>query len=335
MSNLNEEASIRITGKITLLIKQLENDLQLQLEVKRAIDETLYDYEVCSKSIDLITSDISEKAQLYIAVKKLEGLSESTLYNYTLFLIKFNQFFHKPCSTITTMDLRIYLSAISEGKQASTVNGYITCLKNFFGWLQNEEYILKNPSAKLKPTKVPKIILEGYKSDNLEKLRDACNTIREKALFELLESTACRISEIVNLKINDVNWSEQSAKVTGKGNKQRIVYFSTRAKLYIQSYLESRNSSCEYIFTSEKFPYNHIKSRAIQLVISKIKKRSGVDEKVHAHKFRRTQATHLLNSGMSLQGVQKILGHESPETTQRYAQISQENLKNEYKRLVH
>ncbi len=335
MSNLNEEASIRITGRITLLIKQLESDLQLQLEVKRAIDETLYDYEVCSKSKDLITSDILEKAQLYIAVKKLEGLSKSTLYNYTLFLSKFNQFFHKPCSTITTMDLRMYLATIGNDKKASTINGYITCLKNFFGWLQNEEYILKNPSAKLKPTKVPKVILEGYKTDNLEKLRDACNTIREKALFELLESTACRISEIVNLKIIDINWSEQSAKVTGKGNKQRIVYFSTRAKLYIQSYLESRNSSCEYIFISEKFPYNHIKSRAIQLIISKIKQKSGVDERVHAHKFRRTQATHLLNSGMSLQGVQKILGHESPETTQRYAQISQENLKNEYKRLVH
>jgi len=334
-TNLNEEASIRIIGRITLLISQLEQDLPLQLDVKSAIDEVLYDYEVQTKCTSLVASDINAKARLYIAVKRLEGLSEKTLYNYELFLHHFDQFFHKPCSTITTMDLRMYLSAISEGKKASTVNGYITCFKNFFGWLQNEEYILKNPAAKLKPTKVPKIIIEGYRADNLEKLRDACETIREKALFELLESTACRISEIVNLKINDINWSEQSAKVTGKGNKQRIVYFSTRAKLSIQSYLESRNSACENIFISEKFPYSPVKVRAIQLIISKIKKAAGVDERVHAHKFRRTQATHLLNSGMSLQGVQKILGHESPETTQRYAQISQENLKNEYKRLVY
>lgn len=334
-TSLNEEASIRITGRITLLINQLEQDLPLQIEVKNAIDEILYDYEVQTKCTSLITSDILQKAQLYIAVKKLEGLSEQTLYNYSLFLHHFNEFFTKPCSTITTMDLRMYLSSIGQGKKANTINGYITCMKNFFGWLQNEGYLIENPAAKLKPSKVPKIILEGYKADNLEKLRDACKTIREKALFELLESTACRISEIINLKISDISWSEQSAKVTGKGNKQRIVYFSTRAKLAIQSYLESRNSPCENIFISEKFPYRAVKARAVQLVISKIKKRSGVDERVHAHKFRRTQATHLLNSGMSLQGVQKILGHESPETTQRYAQISQENLKNEYKRLVY
>lgn len=334
-TNLNEEASIRIIGRITLLISQLEHDLPLQLDVKSAIDEVLYDYEVQTKCTSLVASDINAKARLYIAVKRLEGLSEKTLYNYELFLNKFDMFFHKPCSTFTTMDLRMYLSTLSEGKQASTVNGYITCFKNFFGWLQNEEYILKNPAAKLKPTKVPKIIIEGYKADNLEKLRDACSTIKEKALFELLESTACRISELTNIRLDDINWSEQSAKVTGKGNKQRIVYFSTRAKLSIQAYLEIRNSSCDHLFVSDKRPYGPIKVRAMQLIISKIKKAAGVDERVHAHKFRRTQATHLLNSGMSLQGVQKILGHESPETTQRYAQISQENLKNEYKRLVY
>ena len=77
-----------------------------------------------------------------------------------------------------------------------------------------------------------------------------------------------------------------------------------------------------------------IKVRALQLILSKIKDRAGVTERVHCHKFRRTQATYLLNSGMTIQGVQKILGHTSPDTTQRYAQLSQENLKNEYKRLV-
>ena len=157
-------------------------------------------------------------------------------------------------------------------------------LKGFFGWLQAEEYIFKNPAFQLKQTKVPRVILQGYKAENVEKLREACKTEREKSVFELLDS---------------------------------------------------RNSVCENIFISEKFPYGPVKVRAIQLIISTIKKAAGVDERVHAHKFRRTQATHLLNSGMSLQGVQKILGHESPETTQRYAQISQENLKNEYKRLVY
>lgn len=332
MSNLNEEVGVKLTGKITLLFPELGLNLEKQLEVKRVIDETLYDYDVQSKCTDLVASDIEEKATLYLACKKLEGLSPKTLYNYKLFLIKLNDYFTKPCSTISTMDLRMFLALFGKGKQPSTVNGYITYLKNFFGWLQNEEYILKNPAAKLKQTKVPKVILQGYKADNLERLREACITEKQKCLFELLDSTACRISEIDNIRIEDINWQEQSIVVTGKGNKQRIVYFSTRAKLHLKAYIGDRTEG--YIFISDKAPHQHIKVRALQLILSKIKKKAGVNERVHCHKFRRTQATFLLNSGMTIQGVQKLLGHTSPDTTQRYAQLSQENLKNEYKRLV-
>ena len=334
VSNFNEEVSIKLLGKLTLLMPVLEVDLKQQLEIKKIIDETLYDYEIITKCKELTTSDILEKARLYIACKNLEGLSKKTLKNYFLFLEKLDMFFNKPCSTINTMDLRMFLSAYSKGKQASTVNGYITYLKNFFGWLQDEEYILKNPAKKLAFTKVPKIILEGYQPDNLEKLREACLTEKEKAFFELLESTACRISEISNITLDNINWNDKSIKVTGKGNKQRIVYFSTKAKLHMEEYLKTRKGESNYFFLSCHAPYQPIKTRALQLILKRIQKRSEVEERVHCHKFRRTQATYLLNSGMSLPGVQKILGHESPETTQRYARLSEENIKNEYKRLV-
>ncbi|WP_437629289.1 tyrosine-type recombinase/integrase [Clostridium paraputrificum] len=334
MSNLNEELSVRLVGKLTLLLPELEINLQKQIDVKKMIDNILYEYEVATKCTSLSTSDIKEKARLYIACKKLEGLSDKTLKNYIGFLSWLDQYFNKPCSTITTMDLRMFLDYKSKGKMASTVNGYITYLKNFFTWLQDEEYIISNPARKLKSTKVPKLIKEAYKSESLERMRDACITIRDKALFEVLESTACRISEISTIRLDKINWSEKSVKVHGKGNKERIVYFSTRAKIYMLKYLETRDVESPYLFIASKKPYANLGPRSIQRTLKEIKERSGVEEKVYAHKFRRTQATHLLNSGMSLQGVQKFLGHESPETTQRYAQISQENLKNEYKRLV-
>lgn len=334
MNNLNEELSVRLVGRLTLLFPNLEVDLSKQIEMKKIIDGILYDYDINSKCTSLMTSDIYEKGQLYISVKKLEGLSKKTLKNYWLFIVKLDEFFNKPCGTVTTMDLRMFLSTYGDKKQASTINNYITYLKNFFGWLQNEEYIISNPAAKLKPTKVPKVILEGYKADNLEKLRDACKDIREKAIFELMESTACRLSEISTATVDNINWNERSLKVIGKGNKEREVYFSTRAKLYMQEYLNTRNIESKYLFVASKKPYANLGPRSIQRMLKEIQKRSGVEERVHAHKFRRTQATHLLNSGMSLPGVQRILGHESPETTQRYARISQENLKNEYKRLV-
>ena len=306
MSNLNEELSIRLLGKLTLLMPVLEQNLSLQLEVKSEIDETLYDYEISSKCTDLITSDIEEKTQIFLACKRLEELSEKTLKNYEGFLNKLDLFFTKPCSTINIMDLRMFLKVMSVNKQASTVNGYITCLKGFFGWLQNEEYLIKNPAAKLKQTKVPKVIRQGYKAENIEKLREACVTEREKTLFELLDSTACRISELDNIKLDDINWNEESIIVNGKGSKERIVYFSTKAKLHMKKYLETRKGISEYLFISEKAPYNHIKVRALQLIISKIKDRAEVEERVHCHKFRRTQATRLLNSGMRIEGVQGI-----------------------------
>lgn len=334
MSNLNEEASIRLLGRLTLLLPVLGQNFSLQLEAKRVIDETLYDYEVHTKCKDLVASDIKEKSAIYIACKKLEGLSRKTLDNYRLFLIKLDKFFTKPCSTIETMDLRMFLAILGKGKQATTINGYITMLKGFFGWLQAEEYILKNPAFKLKQTKVPRVIQQPYNPENLEKLREACITQKEKALFELLDSTACRISEIDDIRLGDINWQEKSIKVTGKGNKERIVYFSTKAKLHMQEYLDTRLGESEYLFISEKAPYQHIKVRALQLIVSKIKKRADVHERVHCHKFRRTQATRLLNSGMRIEGVQGILGHTTPSTTQIYAQLSQENLKNEYRKLV-
>ena len=334
MSNLNEEASVRLLGRLTLLLPMLEQNFSLQLEAKKVIDETLYDYEVQSKCTDLVTTDIEEKACVYIACKRLEGLSEKTLKNYTLFLIKLNQFFNKPCSTVETMDLRMFLAILGKGKQATTINGYITMLKGFFGWLQAEEYILKNPAYLLKQTKVPRVIQEPYKAENLEKLRESCKTEREKCLFELLDSTACRISELDDIKLEDINFPERSIVVTGKGNKQRVVYFSTKAKLHIQKYLETREGESEYLFIAEKGKHQHIKVRALQLIIGKIKKRAEVQERVHCHKFRRTQATRLLNSGMRIEGVQGILGHTTPATTQIYAQLSQENLKNEYRKLV-
>ncbi len=240
MSNLNEEVSIKLIGKLTLLFPVLEVDLKQQLEIKRSFDEILYDYQITTKCTEITTGDILEKAKLYIACKSLEGLSKKTLKNYSLFLEKLDMFFNKPCSTISTMDLRMFLAAYGKGKQASTINGYITYMKCFFGWLQNEEYIIKNPASKLAFTKVPKLILQGYQPDNLEKLRTACITSKEKALFELLESTACRISEIDNITLDNINWSEKSIKVTGKGNKQRIVYFSTKAKLCMEEYLKER-----------------------------------------------------------------------------------------------
>ncbi|WP_194190393.1 tyrosine-type recombinase/integrase [Clostridium chrysemydis] len=331
--NLAEELSIKLLGRLTL---DLGFDLHKQLDVKSLIDEALYEYNITSKCTALSIGDIEEKGKVFLACKKLEGLSDNTLYNYSLFLKKMNLFFNKPVSSIDVMELRMFLAVIGEGKEQSTQGNYITMLKNFFTWLQNEEYIIRNPSSKLRQVKKIKQIKEPYTSEEIERLRDSCESYREKAIFETMLSSACRINELVNIKIKDIDFANRVLKIlVGKGNKERITYLSTRAIMNINKYIEDeRQGDSEYLFVGRRLPHSKLTTRSIQVDIKKLQIKSGVTGKVHAHRFRRTQATLLLNSGMDITGVQRILGHESPETTQRYSRLKQTTIEHEFKRIV-
>lgn len=332
-TNCNEEAIVRIIGKATLEFSVFEN-LEEQLKLKKVLEEALYNYDIRTKETSLIASDIEEKIQIYFAVKKLEGMSQKTMKNYSYILMKLANFFKKPVISITTMDIRMFLAQCYEGKKASTVNAIINVLKSFFGWLLQEEYITKNPMLKIKSTKVPKRTREALSQEELEKFKAAAITDREKAIVEFLSSTGCRLSELVNIKINDINWTEQSLFVIGKGNKQRKVYFSIRAKLFIQKYLRTRKGESEYLFIGVKAPYQRLGQRAVQDLVKRILKRSELDKNVFPHLFRHTFATQSLNSGMSMPVLQRILGHEQASTTQIYAQLNDDNVKFEYKKVV-
>lgn len=330
-TNCNEEAIIKTIGKLSLEIPGLD-DLQMQLKIKKVLEEVFYNYEVTTKETGLIVGDIDEKARIYLACKKLEGLSEKTLYNYELILGKLISFLRKPISTVTTMDLRMYLSLYGEGKRDTTVNAQISALKSFFSWLQDEEYIVKNPMKKIPLVKVPKRLRKALTDEEVELLRQACETPREFALIEFMVSSGTRLSEIVGVDIKDLNFSELSLNVIGKGDKERKVYFSTKAKILIKKYLESRTDTNPALFVTSKRPYGRLGGRSIERAIDKIALRAGLDISVFPHKFRHAFACHNLNSGMSLTALQELMGHEEPSTTQRYAVLSQEIIKHEYKR---
>ena len=321
-------------GQITLLFPELEVDLQKQLQLKCKIEEVLDNYNVTLKTKSITKCDIEEKVILFLACKKQEGYSKNTLDWHLIVLERLYMYFNKPLLSISTMDLRRFLYEYSNGKDASTINSYITRLRVFFNWLQEEGYIITNPAVQLKKSKSKKKLKQPYSAITIEKLRNACTTTRDKALYEVLESTACRISELVNIKKEDINFEEQSIKVVGKGNKERVVYFSTRARIFLEKYLKERRGDSDIVFLSLKKPYKPLSDRGVRFMLNRLKERAEVSERIFPHNFRRTKATALLNSGMSLQAVQQFLGHSSPVTTEIYATISQENLKNEYKRLT-
>ncbi|WP_096636457.1 site-specific tyrosine recombinase/integron integrase [Clostridium cochlearium] len=328
---LEEELIIKIIGKLSLEYPDIN-----QHKVREILYECINNYEITARETALVASDIPDKAQMYLAIKKLDGLSEKTLYNYKLHLEKFADTIVKPVNMITTNDIRIYLAMLSRSKnlKQTTLGTEISILKSFFGWLFNEEYIEKNPMIKIKSPKKEKRLRKSLNVEELERLRDACKTLRERALLEFLFSTGCRLSELVSINISDIDWNTQSLRIIGKGKKERIIYFSPKAKLYLKKYLNSRIDNNTALFVASKMPYNRLGNRSVQREISKISKRAGFTKSIFPHLLRHTMATLALQSGAALTTVQKLLGHEDPGTTEIYAEISDENVKQEYRKYL-
>lgn len=327
-STAKDEVVIKLVGRLSLEFPEIN-----QFKVRAIAEEVLYKYDVTTQETALVASDIEEKLQIYLATKKLDGLSINTLKDYNYQLSIFANYLRKPLATVNTMDLRMYLAARCKNMKPSSLNGQISILKSFFSWLFTEEYIPKNPMLKIKQTKQPKRLRHALTVYELETLRQKCKTIREKALLEFAYSTGCRLSEIVNVDKDEINWSDRTLKVIGKGDKERQVCFSEKSEYLLREYLLSRNDDKPALFVASKGPHERLGGRSIEREIEKIANRAGLGKAVYPHLLRHSFATHALASGMPLHILQALLGHSDPATTQIYAETNNENVIYEYKRI--
>ena len=329
MSIANNEVIIKLVGKLTLEFPTID-----QLKVRRIAEEVLYGFDIVPQEKGLTTSgDTEDKLQIYLVVKKLDGLSIITLKNYNREILKFARYLRKPLATVTTMDLRMYLAQRCKNLKPGTTNtqGYI--LKSFFSWLAEEEYIPKNPMLKIKATKEPDRLRHALTVDEVEALRQKCENLREKTLLEFTYSTGCRLSEIESVNKDDLNFHDKTLKVIGKGNKERIVCFNTKAKYLLKQYILSRTDDNPALFVASKGKNIRLGGRSIEREIKKIALRANLGKAIYPHLLRHSIATHLLAAGMSLHNVQALLGHSDPKTTEIYAETSVENVVYEYKRI--
>lgn len=211
-----------------------------------------------------------------------------------------------------------------------TLNGMRRCYSSFFSWLSAEGLIGKNPCAGLVRVKFRKQVKKPYSAVELERIRSACSSnARDLALVDFLYSTGCRVSEVSHLDINDIDFDNQECTVIGKGNKERIVYLSDVAAMHLQEYLQNRTDMSEALFSGKGS--DRLSKNGIEAALKRIGKKAKV-ENVHPHRFRRTLATNLLDRGMNIQDVAKILGHTDLKTTQIYCFISQKNVKVAYQK---
>ena len=259
----------------------------------------------CGIEIKGVSNDISENINLvssFVSAKRIEGLSEKTLHYYRKTIETMSKQINKPIQTISTDDLRKYLSNYQEKNKSSrvTIDNIRRILSTYFSWLEDENYILKSPIRRIHKIKCATIIKEVYSDESLEKMRDSCSTKRDLAMIDILASTGMRVGELVLLNIKDINFQERECKVVGKGNKERIVYFDARTKIHLQEYLESRVDRNESLFVSLNAPYKRITIGAVELRIRRIGKNLDI-KRAHPHKFRRTLATKAIDKGMPIE----------------------------------
>ena len=278
-------------------------------------------------------SDIAQKTNIFISGKRLEGLSELTLNGYELELKIFGKNIDKPVGDITTNDIRIYLGQFTKLK-TSSMSKKLSIIKSFLGWLTSEEIITRDASIKIKSPKKEKRLRKALTIDELEMIREACVSSRERALIEVLYATGCRLSEIQKMSKEDIDYVGMTTTVIGKEDKERTVYFSFKALYHLKKYLMQRLDNDPALFVSERKPNERLSCRGIEREVKVIAKRSDIKKNVYVHIFRHTFATLLLNNGAPLALVQKLPGHENPATTQIYAQLSDEKVKQSYKQYL-
>ena len=321
-----------ITDVIQGMLPYLNNAQTERLQ--EVLQYTLFDYEVTKIKKD---EELSEQnlVESFLSAKRIEGCSEKTLKYYNATIQSMLDGIGKSIKYIVTDDIRCYLTEYQAKKKSSkvTIDNIRRILSSFFSWLEDEDYIVKSPVRRIHRVKTAVMAKEVLSDENLETLRDRCGTLRDLAIVDILASTGMRVGELVGLNIADVNLQERECLVTGKGNKQRPVYFDARTKLHLTAYLQSRNDSNPALFVALNGDGDRISIGGIESRLRQLGKDAGI-HRVHPHKFRRTLATHAIDKGMPIEQVQKLLGHARIDTTMHYAMVNQNNVKASHRRYL-
>lgn len=274
--------------------------------------------------------ELPELAKMYLVCKKIEGLSDRTLATYKRMLEIFFRHFQKPVEMIGANDIRVYLFQYQRERGCSnrSLDKYRGYLCSFFGWATDEGYLTQNPTRNIPVIKYERKPRKNLTQLELEYLRMACKTPRERAIIEFLYSTGCRVSELSGVKLEDVDWNTRSVHLFGKGRKHRDSFINAKAEVAIKAYLDTRSDDCKYLFVSERKPYRQIQPAAIEKIVRIIAARSAdkISTNVTPHVLRHTTATLALANGMPIEEISKLLGHEQINTTMIYAHTSTESV---------
>lgn len=282
------------------------------------------------------------KHEIYSFLQELENQNYSplTLKGYKEDLEEFETF----CcgSSLTTIDypfMRKYLGHLYDKKYSNqTISRHISSLKSFFKYLMKEEIIKINPMRLISNPKLEKKLPNYINYNDLETLLATPNQedklgLRNALILELLYATGIRVSELVNIKVEDIDLFNNRILILGKGNKERYVLFGSICKKLLLSYLENsrklliKQDTNILLLNKNGTP---LTDRGVRLIINQVVESSALKLNISPHTLRHTFATHLLNEGADLKSVQELLGHSNISTTGIYTHVSNERLRKVY-----
>lgn len=284
-------------------------------------------------------SELLDKFIDYLEYER--NYSHNTVIAYENNINKFIEYLNEQkINNINKIDytfMRSYLNHLYELKYSSkSICRHISSLRSFFKYLKNEDIIKSNPMTLITNPKVEKNFPKYITYEDIEKILsisdDTSIGIRDSLILELLYVTGIRVSELVNIKIQDIDFSERKIKIMGKGSKERYTLYGSRCENLLKKYFKIRSNFIKYPidFLIVSKTGRQINTREIRYIINRLSKKAGINMNISPHTFRHTFATHLLNEGADLRSVQELLGHENLSTTTIYTHLSNERLRTEY-----
>lgn len=298
--------------------------------IMKILSEHLSVYDVEQTGDQFNDVETEELLGVYLDAKRIEGRSDKTIERYRYIIQRVFDAVNVPVRKISVFHLRKYFSdEKARGISDRTMDGTRQVLSAFFGWLLKEGLLENDPTVNLGSIKSIKKVRKPFSQSEIERMKEACENDRDKAIIATLMSTGCRISEICNLNRDSVDFFKMEILVLGKGNKERKVYIDEVASMLLKRYLKSRNDEGTALFTGKGS--ERLQPGGVRAMLKRVEAASGV-ENVHPHRFRRTLATNLIHHGMPIQEVAAILGHDKIDTTMQYVYINDTDVKHSYRK---
>lgn len=248
---------------------------------------------------------------------KLRGFSPLTVRNYSFFVDKFMKRLNKPVEQLTQDDAKLYLSELFDSKSKNTIMLAAASLKFFY------TEVLKQDFGQVRVPKKERKLPEVLSKEEVKRLIDSCDNNKSRLMISLLYSAGLRVSELVGLRKESINFNDKTGWVRkGKGSKDRVFILSETLANELRDYLNERPTN-QFVFSKDK----PLTTRNIQKIISGLRARAEINKKITPHTLRHSFATHLLEQGTDIRMIQSLLGHSSLSTTQVYTHVSTEQLK--------